>query len=381
MLVYGHYDVQPPDPLDEWISPPFEPTIRGPNLYARGAVDDKGQVFTLLKAYEAVLDADGRPPLNVNFIIEGEEECGGDVIVDRLNLEPERTHADAVLVADMGYYAPGIPAVYTALRGMCYAEIHLRTLERDLHSGTYGGVAPNALEALCRLLMDLKGVDGRIHIRGLYDQVVPPTEAELEAWRGLPFNVHEYMKEEVTSTALTGLKEYSILERTWALPTFEIHGIMGGFTGEGAKTVIPAKAAAKVSLRLVPGLTRDGVQAALEKTVQALAPTWATAEVRPLHGADPVEVDVHAAGVLPSWTARSRRWWGAGRYRCGRVGRSRSFEAGDDRRPGPAHWRPGCPITGCIPRTRRSPFSRSGTASGSSGRFFEMMAEEKLTKR
>jgi len=294
VLVYGHYDVQPPDPLDEWISPAFEPTIRGGNLYARGAVDDKGQVFCLLKAYESVLDADGRPPLNINFIIEGEEECGGDVIVDRLNLEPERTNADAVLVADMGYYAPGIPAVYTALRGMCYAEIHLRTLERDLHSGTYGGVAPNALEALCRLLMDLKGVDGRIHIRSLYDQVVPPTEAELEAWKGLPFNVHEYMKEEVTSTALTGLKEYSILERTWALPTFEIHGIMGGFTGDGAKTVIPAKAAAKVSLRLVPGLTRDHVQAALEKTVQALAPTWAKVEVRPLHGADPVEVDVTA---------------------------------------------------------------------------------------
>ena len=145
VLVYGHYDVQPPDPLDEWVTPAFEPTIRDGNLYARGAVDDKGQVFCLLKAYESVLDADGSPPLNVNFIIEGEEECGGDVIVDRLNQEPERTKADAVLVADMGYYAPGIPAVYTALRGMCYAEIHLRTLERDLHSGTYGGVAPNAL--------------------------------------------------------------------------------------------------------------------------------------------------------------------------------------------------------------------------------------------
>jgi acetylornithine deacetylase/succinyl-diaminopimelate desuccinylase-like protein len=294
VLVYGHYDVQPPDPLDEWVTPAFEPTIRDGNLYARGAVDDKGQVFCILKAYEAVLDAKGQPPLNVNFIIEGEEECGGDVIFDRLDKEPERTRADAVLVADMGYYAPGIPAVYTALRGMCYSEIHLRTLERDLHSGTYGGVAPNALEALCRLLVDLKGVDGRIHIRGLYDQVIPPTSAELEGWKALPFDTRTYLKEEVTATALTGLKEYSILERTWALPTFEIHGIMGGFTGDGAKTVIPAKAAAKVSLRLVPGLTRAGVQAALEKTVQALAPAWARVEVRPLHGADPVEVDVTA---------------------------------------------------------------------------------------
>ncbi|HET9274593.1 MAG TPA: M20/M25/M40 family metallo-hydrolase, partial [Gemmatimonadales bacterium] len=152
VLIYGHYDVQPVDPLEEWVTPPFQPTVRDGNLFARGAVDDKGQVFTMLKAYESVLGADGKPPLNVHFIIEGEEECGGDVIFDRLRSEPERTHVDAVIVADMGYYAPGIPAVYTGLRGLCYAEVHVRTLERDLHSGTYGGVAPNAMETLVRLL-------------------------------------------------------------------------------------------------------------------------------------------------------------------------------------------------------------------------------------
>ena len=146
VLCYGHYDVQPVDPIDEWISPPFQPTVRDGKLYARGAVDDKGQVFTLLKAYESVLDAGGKPPLNVNFIIEGEEECGGRVIFDLLRGQPERTAVDAVVVADMGYYAPGLPAVYTGLRGMCYAEIHVRTLQRDLHSGSYGGVAPNAME-------------------------------------------------------------------------------------------------------------------------------------------------------------------------------------------------------------------------------------------
>jgi acetylornithine deacetylase/succinyl-diaminopimelate desuccinylase-like protein len=142
LLIYGHYDVQPPDPLDEWLTAPFQPTVRDGRLYARGAADDKGQVFCLLKAYEASLDADHRPPLNVHFIFEGEEECGGHVIADLLHAEPERTRADAALVCDMSYYAPGWPAVYTALRGLCYAEISVRTLERDLHSGTYGGVAP-----------------------------------------------------------------------------------------------------------------------------------------------------------------------------------------------------------------------------------------------
>ena len=168
VLCYGHYDVQPVDPLDEWVSPPFQAAVRDGKLYARGAVDDKGQVFTLLKAYESVLDGQRQAPLNVRFVIEGEEECGGQVIFDRLRAEPERTAVDAVVVADMGYYAPGIPAVYTGLRGICYAEIHVRTLQRDLHSGTYGGVAPNAMETLVRLLTDLKSRSGRINVPKLY---------------------------------------------------------------------------------------------------------------------------------------------------------------------------------------------------------------------
>ncbi len=174
VLIYGHYDVQPVDPLDEWHSPPFEASIRDGRLYARGAIDDKGQVFTLLKAYEAVRGTDGAPPLNVKFLFEGEEECGGHVIFDLLAAEPERLTADAVLVADMGYYAPGWPAVYTALRGMCYAELHVRTAERDLHSGSYGGVAPNAIETTCRMQMDLKKRDGTIRVPKLYKSVIPP---------------------------------------------------------------------------------------------------------------------------------------------------------------------------------------------------------------
>jgi acetylornithine deacetylase/succinyl-diaminopimelate desuccinylase-like protein len=292
LLIYGHYDVQPPDPLDEWVSPPFEPTIRDEKLYARGAADDKGQLFCLLKAYESTLDASKRPPLNVHFIFEGEEECGGRVVFDLLRSEPERTRADAVLVCDSSYHAPGIPAVYTALRGLCYAEISVRTLQRDLHSGTYGGVAPNAIETLVRILSELKSADGEIQIPKLYKAVTPPSKHELKTWKRLPFDKEEFLRDEVTGRALTGLRQYSIFERVWALPTFEIHGIRGGFVGDGAKTVIPAQATAKVSLRLVPGQEYAKVGRQLERAVSRLAPKWADVEVTLLHGGDPVQINV-----------------------------------------------------------------------------------------
>ena len=292
LLIYGHYDVQPADPLEEWVTPAFTPTIRDGRIYARGAVDDKGQVYCLLKAYEAVLDGNRRPPLNVNFIIEGEEESGGKHITSLLRGRPELTKADAVVVADMSYFAPGWPAVYTALRGMCYAEIHLRTTQRDLHSGTYGGAAPNAIEEMVRLLGRLKKASGKIELPKIYRSVVPPSREERRAWKNLPFSEESFLKEEVTGKALTGLKHHSVLERIWALPTFEMHGIRGGFTGEGAKTVIPAQAVAKVSLRLVPGLTYEKTGKWLAKAVRELAPAYADVEVKLLHGADPVQVDV-----------------------------------------------------------------------------------------
>jgi acetylornithine deacetylase/succinyl-diaminopimelate desuccinylase-like protein len=296
LLIYGHYDVQPADPLEEWVTPAFTPTIRDGRIYARGAVDDKGQVYCLLKAYQSVLDGNGRPPLNVNFIIEGEEESGGKHITSLLGKRPELTTADAVVVADMSYFAPGWPAVYTALRGMCYAEIHLRTTQRDLHSGTYGGAAPNAIEEMVRLLGRLKRASGKIALPKIYRSVVPPSRQERRAWKTLPFSEQSFLKEEVTGKALVGLKHHSVLERIWALPTFEMHGIRGGFTGEGAKTVIPAQAVAKVSLRLVPGLTYEKTGKWLAKAVKEMAPPYADVEVRLLHGADPVQVDVtHSA--------------------------------------------------------------------------------------
>jgi acetylornithine deacetylase/succinyl-diaminopimelate desuccinylase-like protein len=251
-------------------------------------------VYCLLKAYQAVLDARGQPPLNVHFIFEGEEECGGKVIYDLLHREPERTRADAALVCDMSFYGPELPAVYTALRGICYAEISVRTLERDLHSGSYGGVAPNAIETLGRILCQLKSETGEIRIPGLYEAVKPPSETELATWKRLPFDREGFMRGEVTGRALTGIKDRTIFERVWALPTFEIHGIRGGFVGEGAKTVIPAQATAKVSLRLVPGQELEEVGRALERAVRAAAPEWADVKVNLLHGGDPVQVDVSA---------------------------------------------------------------------------------------
>lgn len=292
LLIYGHYDVQPPDPLEEWHTPPFVPSIRDGQLFARGAIDDKGQVFCLLKAYEASLDGNKRPPINIRFIFEGEEECGGRVIFDLLAAEPQRTAVDAVLVADMSYFAPGWPAVYTALRGMCYAELHVRTLQRDLHSGSYGGVAPNAIETLCRMLTDLKSPKGKIRVPKLYKHVEVPSKAERKGWNSLPFDEAKFLHDEVTAKALTGLEDFTVFERTWALPTFEIHGIRGGFTGEGAKTVIPAVGVAKISMRLVPGVSLEFAQAQLNKAVARVAPDYADWELKFLHGGNPVQVDV-----------------------------------------------------------------------------------------
>ena len=285
LLIYGHYDVQPPDPLAEWSTPPFEPTVRDGKLYARGAADDKGQVFCLLKAIDAT-----NPHVNFRFLIEGEEEYGSKVLFDLLKREPQRVQADAALVADMSYVAPGWPAVYTTLRGLAYAEITVRTSKTDLHSGEYGGAAPNAHEELCRLLSRIKGEDGKINIPGFYTAVKRPSKAELAAWKKLPFNEKDFLTKRVQGKGLVGLKKYSVLERLWALPTFEIHGILGGFTGEGAKTVIPAQATAKVSMRLVPNQKLATVEKQLAAAVKRFAPKYVTASVRFLHGADPAQI-------------------------------------------------------------------------------------------
>jgi acetylornithine deacetylase/succinyl-diaminopimelate desuccinylase-like protein len=252
VLLYGHYDVQPPDPLDEWKSPPFEPTIRGKDIFARGASDDKGQTYILLKAVECFLRSEGRLPVNIKFLIEGEEEVGGEHIEQYVPLNKERLKADAAVVCDTEMFAAGLPTITTGLRGLVYVELEARGASHDLHSGVYGGAAPNPMQALAEIIARLKGSDGKIRIPGFYEKVRKPSRKELDAWKRLPFKESAFLKKEVGSSALTGEKNFSVLERTWARPTFEVHGIRGGFVGEGAKTVIPAVGTAKISMRLVP---------------------------------------------------------------------------------------------------------------------------------
>jgi acetylornithine deacetylase/succinyl-diaminopimelate desuccinylase-like protein len=265
LLLYGHYDVQPPDPLNEWTSPPFEPVILNGNIYARGAADDKGQLFILMEAVARCLRERGRAPVNVKFLI--------------------------VVICDTAMFAPDLPTLTTGLRGIVYGEIHVQGARTDLHSGDYGGAAPNAIEAAAQIVAALKDRDGHIRIPGLYDRVERPAAAELAAWKSLPFDPEEYREKEIGSSALTGEPEVPLFERLWARPTLEIHGIRGGFTAEGAKTVIPARAVVKISLRLVPDQRPDEVVKQLESAIAAAAPRGVTATFKLLSSAAPSMVD------------------------------------------------------------------------------------------
>jgi len=291
VLLYGHYDVQPPDPLELWETPPFEPTIRDGNLYARGSADDKGQMYMHVKAVEGLQAINGKLPVNVKFLIEGEEEVGGESIAKYVAENPKKLKADVALVSDTALYADGIPTLCIGLRGLIYTEIVATGPMRDLHSGLYGGAAPNAVFGLVELLAKLKNADGVIQIPGIYDDVQPPDPAELASWKSLPFNEQEFVKKEVGSTQLTGEKNYSVLERVWARPTLEVHGIAGGFTAAGAKTVIPAKATAKVSLRMVPNQDPEKVLAAYREFVRKNTPAGIQTEVRVLSAGPAVMVD------------------------------------------------------------------------------------------
>ncbi len=291
VLCYGHYDVQPPDPLGEWTSPPFEPAVRGGVLFARGTADDKGQVFCVVAALEALKATRGSLPVNIRYLIEGEEETGSKGLTDFLTREPDRTRADAVLVTDTNMVAPGMPSVDVALRGIVHAEIRVRTLKADLHSGLYGGAVPNAIETLWHLLERLKGEDGRIRIPGLYDRVKRPTAKELKAWRALPIKEKGF-KEEAGTKALVGERKFGFLERIWARPTLEVHGIVGGYTGAGTKTVIPAEATAKISLRLVADQRGKEAAAQLVKAVGRAAPKYAEVETKVFSTVDPAHSPV-----------------------------------------------------------------------------------------
>ncbi len=290
VLCYGHYDVQPPDPLDLWETPPFEPSLRDGNIYARGAADDKGQMYMHIKAVEALFAAHGALPVNVKFLIEGEEEIGGASIARYVEDNPEKLKADAALVSDTAMYAEGLPSLCIGLRGLVYAEVTATGPSRDLHSGLYGGAAPNAVWGLIELLARCKDTNGVIQIPGFYDEVAAPDAAEKASWQQLPFDEQTFLKSEVGSTALDGEPGYSVLERVWARPTFEVHGIAGGFTAAGSKTVIPAKATAKVSFRLVPNQNPEKCIEAFLGFLKRNAPTGIQIDVKVLSASPAIVV-------------------------------------------------------------------------------------------
>lgn len=291
ILLYGHYDVQPPDPLDEWKSPPFEPEIRGQNIYARGAADDKGQVLILVKAIERLMKRAGKLPVNVRFLIEGEEEVGGEHIESHVASNSGNLKSDAAVICDTEMFSEGLPTLCVGLRGIVYGEIHVQGADHDLHSGVYGGAAPNPIQAAAEILCKLKDSNGHILIPGFYDRVRPPTVDERKAWDRLPFNEQDYKDKEMGVRELVGEPEIPLFERLWARPTLEVHGIRGGFTGEGAKTVIPARAVVKISARLVAD--QDPTEAAeqLAAAVREAAPKGVSAEFKSIHSAAPSLVD------------------------------------------------------------------------------------------
>ncbi len=308
VLIYGHYDVQPVDPLDEWLSPPFEPVERNGNLYARGSADDKGQIWAQIKALESLMAANKALPINVRVLFEGDEEVGGEGIAALVASKPADLKADFALVSDTELFAPGLPTLCVGLRGMIYTELEVRGAKTDLHSGMYGGAAPNPFVSIAHILAKLKNEEGHILIPGFYDGIIPPSPEELAAWRSLPFDEEQYRIHEVGSSQLVGEAGYSVLERTWARPTLDVHGIPGGFTGAGAKTVIPAKAVAKVSMRLVPGMTPAKAFELYKSYVEKIAPAGVEVEVRLIHSGDPCLIPVNNRYIKAATLALKEVW-------------------------------------------------------------------------
>ena len=286
VLFYGHYDVQPVDPLDLWESPPFEATIRDGEIYARGSADDKGQVFMHFKAVEAHLKQNGRLPVNIKFILEGEEEVGSANLDDFVRAHKRELGADVVVISDSPMFDRGIPSICYGLRGLVYFQIDLRGSSTDLHSGSFGGAVANPAFVLAQILAQMKDRGGRIKIPGFYDAVVPLRQEERDAWAKLPFNEKKY-KKDFGIPRLFGESGYTTLERTWARPTFEVNGLLSGFTGEGAKTVLPAVAMAKVSMRLVPNQDPNAIAGLFETYVKKLAPKTVELKLTRMHGGKP----------------------------------------------------------------------------------------------
>jgi acetylornithine deacetylase/succinyl-diaminopimelate desuccinylase-like protein len=287
VLVYGHYDVQPADPYELWTSPPFEPVIKDEKIYARGACDDKGQVYMHVKALEVMRAQEGGVPCNLKFMIEGEEEIGSNNLAIFVRENKEKLQADVILISDTGILANDVPSIEVGLRGLSYHEVEVTGPNRDLHSGLYGGAVLNPINALCQMIASLHDENYHITIPGFYDQVATLGEAERAELAQAPFSEDEF-KQSIGLPAAVGEAGFSTPERTSIRPTLDVNGIWGGYIGEGAKTVIPSKAFAKISMRLVPNQTSEEITALFQKHFASIAPAGVTVQVRPHHGGEPV---------------------------------------------------------------------------------------------
>ncbi len=307
VLFYGHYDVQPVDPLDEWVSPPFQPTQRGDDLFARGASDDKGQVFAVIKAIESVLRANGRLPLNLKLIVEGEEEIGSPAVLRWVDRHARKLACDFAWVSDGQLFAPDQPTIVTGLRGLVYAEVEVVGAAKDAHSGQHGGAIPNPIHALAGIIAGLKDRRGRVTVPRFYASVREPSAEERASWDALGFDETAYARELGIETS-PGESGFGVLERRWARPTLDANGIIGGWTGVGPKTVIPARALAKISMRLVPDQKAKAVYRAFEKKVRKLTPPAVRVEVRDLSISDPVLIDPAAAPIRTAARVAGEVW-------------------------------------------------------------------------
>lgn len=296
VLVYGHYDVQPPDPEDLWDTPPFEPTVRDGDIYARGASDDKGQSFTHLKALESYIKSGNDFPVNIKFIYEGEEEVGSPNLVPFIKEHKDLMGCDMVLISDTAMFAKDMPSITYGLRGLAYMEVEVTGPNRDLHSGVYGGAVDNPAIVLSNMIAQLIDDEGHIQIPGFYDNVKPLTDKEREAYKKLPFDEEEY-KDKLGLKALKGEKGYSTLERASARPTLDVNGLWSGYQGEGAKTVLPSKAGAKISMRLVPDQDPKKIAQLFTKHINSIAPETVSIEVTEHHGGYPSITDLSFYGL------------------------------------------------------------------------------------
>lgn len=306
VLVYGHYDVQPPDPYELWNSPPFEPQIKDGKIFARGSSDDKGQMYMHIKALETMLKNDALP-CNVKFMIEGEEEIGSDNLEKFVKATKEKLKADVILISDTGIFSNDCPSITVGLRGLSYIEVEVTGPQRDLHSGMYGGAVANPVNILCEMIASMKDKDNKITIPGFYDDVAEVSKEERAMMANVPFNLEDY-KKALDIEEVQGEKGYTTLERVSIRPTLDVNGIWGGYTGEGAKTVLPSKAFAKISMRLVPNQSSQKITELFSKHFESIAPKGVKVKVKPHHGGEPALTPTDSVAYKAASKAFEEAW-------------------------------------------------------------------------